>query len=124
MLSFDTTAGADFALPGLRVAVVEVPGRASAKFDLNFLLRGGSGPDGRPAGIEGVVEYATDLYDEPAVRSLVGRFERLLGRLVADPGRPIGAETVRKPPAFGRRRVPVVARPAPMSTTAESWPEL
>ncbi|MEQ0559642.1 amino acid adenylation domain-containing protein [Amycolatopsis sp. NEAU-NG30] len=124
MLSFDTTAGADFALPGLGVAVVEVPGRASAKFDLNFLLRGGFRPDGRPAGIEGVVEYATDLYDESAVRSLVGRFERLLGWLVADPGRPIGAEIVRKPPAFGRRRVAVAARPAPMSTTAESWPEL
>ncbi|HET9172576.1 MAG TPA: amino acid adenylation domain-containing protein [Actinospica sp.] len=112
MLSFDTTAEAVFDLPGLRVGVLEVPGRSTAKFDLNFQLRGGFGPDGRPNGIEGVVEYATDLFDEPAVRALAGRFERLLGRLVADPDRPIGAAAERSAdpsaptrPAFARRRV-------------------
>jgi non-ribosomal peptide synthetase component F len=121
MLSFNTNAEASFDLPGVRVGVLEVPGRISAKFDLNFLLRGQYGPDGRPAGIEGVVEYAVDLFDRDTVQALAGRFDRLLGRLTADPDQPIGERGVREPADRGglptlaglgsrRRRVLVESR--------------
>ncbi|MEW9555169.1 condensation domain-containing protein, partial [Nonomuraea sp. NPDC050783] len=117
MLSFDTNAGASFDLPGLRVGTVEIPGRISAKFDLNFLLGGSYDPDGRPAGIDGVVEYATDLFDHDTVQTLVDRFGSLLDRLTADLDRPVGPGDVPEPdrrgadpggpprPGAGKRRV-------------------
>ncbi|MEV0232689.1 amino acid adenylation domain-containing protein [Nonomuraea sp. NPDC050786] len=120
MLSFNTNAEASFDLPGLRVGMVEIPGRVSAKFDLNFLLGGSYRPDGRPAGIDGVVEYATDLFDHDTVQALVDRFGSLLGRLTAEPDRPVGPGDVPEPdgrgadpggppltprPGTGRRRV-------------------
>ncbi|MGW5937077.1 amino acid adenylation domain-containing protein [Streptomyces celluloflavus] len=38
----------------------------------------------------GRLEYSTDLFDEPAARSLVARFERLLHAVAADPRQRIG----------------------------------
>jgi non-ribosomal peptide synthetase component F len=90
MLSFNTNARVPFALPGLRVSEVEIPERDSAKFDLNFLLQGTYGPEGAPAGIEGVIEYATDLFDQDMIEVLGERFNRLLEQLIADPDQPIG----------------------------------
>ncbi|MEV8371264.1 amino acid adenylation domain-containing protein [Kribbella sp. NPDC056861] len=94
MLSFNTNAGAAFDLPGLQVEQVEIPGRISAKFDLNFLLGGQYGPDGAPAGIDGVIEYATDLFDHDLVQALADRFGLLLGQLTADPDQPISVGQV------------------------------
>ncbi|MFA7759045.1 amino acid adenylation domain-containing protein [Streptomyces sp. NRRL B-2790] len=123
-LSFDNNAGVSFDLPGLQVAELVLPGRKSAKFDLNFLLRGVYGADGRPAGIEGVIEYATDLFDHHTVQALAGRFAQLLEELITYPDRPIGTTEVQELPERsrigsatpgglrpGRRRVVVGPRP-------------
>jgi amino acid adenylation domain-containing protein len=90
MLSFNTNAETVFDLPGLQVSELEVPGRESAKFDLNFLLRRLYGPDGQPAGIEGVIAYATDLFDHHRVEALADRLTRVLDQLITHPDRPIG----------------------------------
>jgi non-ribosomal peptide synthetase component F len=89
MLSFNTNAQVPFELPGLRVSEVEVPESGSAKFDLNFLLHALYGPDGGPAGIAGVIAYATDLFDHEMIEVLGRQFNRLLGQLIADPDQPI-----------------------------------
>ncbi|MGZ9093125.1 MAG: non-ribosomal peptide synthetase, partial [Rhodoplanes sp.] len=46
---------------------------------------------GAPAGIEGTIEYATDLFDRATIEALAGRLVRLLEAAAADPERPIGA---------------------------------
>src|SRR2546421_1472286 len=90
MLSFDTNAEVSFDVPGLRVSELEIPPWETAKFDLNFEFRERYGPDGRPAGIAGVIEYATDLFDHDTVQALARRFNQLLEQLITDPDQPIG----------------------------------
>ena len=63
----------------------------SAQFDLSVSLGERHAADGSPAGIDGVIEYATDLFDRASVEALAGRLVRLLEAAAADPERPIGA---------------------------------
>ena len=90
MLALQNNAPASLELPGL-VAVVEPVDTASAKFDLSLSLAEQRGSDGQPAGIDGVLEYATDLFDRASVEALAGRLVRLLEAAVAEPERAIGS---------------------------------
>ena len=63
---------------------------ASAKFDLSLGLIERRSADGAPAGIEGVLEYASDLFDGRASRRSAQRLIRLLAAAVADPERALG----------------------------------
>ncbi|MFD9960609.1 amino acid adenylation domain-containing protein [Amycolatopsis sp. NPDC058986] len=69
----------DFALPGL-TARFEPARTGTAKFDLYFNLADLPG-----RGVLGVLEYATDLFDESTARSIADCFVRLLAGLVASP---------------------------------------
>ena len=66
------------ALPGLEVAVLEPP-LAIAKFDLTLYatLRNG--------GLEGVVEYATDLFDRSTVLRFAGHLTTMLSSMATRP---------------------------------------
>ena len=90
MLVLQNNAPASLELPGL-VAVVEPVDTASAKFDLSLSLAEQRGSDGQPAGIDGALEYATDLFDRASVEALAGRLVRLLEAAVAEPERAIGS---------------------------------
>ena len=90
MLALQNTADVRFELAGLR-ARLEPVATASAKFDLSLSLCERRGADGSPAGIDGVVEYAADLFDRSSIEALSLRLVRLLEGMVADPGRPIGS---------------------------------
>ena len=46
--------------------------------------------DGTPAGIDGVAEYSTDLFDPATAERLTRRLVRLLTALATDPDRRIG----------------------------------
>ena len=70
---------------------------ASAKFDLSFALAEERAPDGTPAGIAGVLEYAADLFDETTATSLAERLVRLLTAAAEDPARPIGTLDILSP---------------------------
>ncbi|MDT0328088.1 non-ribosomal peptide synthetase [Nocardiopsis lambiniae] len=84
MLVLQNNAGAALSLPGLEVA--EEPFRTGmAKFDLTFSLGERHGPDGEPAGLEGGLEYATDLFDPESAELLTARLVRLLDAASADP---------------------------------------
>jgi len=69
-------------LDGLTVTPVEVPGETS-KFDLTLAVRDGED------GIEGFVEYSTDLFDENSIRRLTRHFSTLLAGAVADATTPV-----------------------------------
>src|SRR4029078_10119683 len=63
----------------------------SAKFDLSLGLIERRTAGGQPAGIEGVLEYASDLFDEESVVRLGQRLIRLLTMAAADGNRALGA---------------------------------
>ncbi|WP_216897108.1 non-ribosomal peptide synthetase [Nocardia alni] len=70
-------------LPGLRVAVEDVD-RSASQFDLTFDLREHVSAAG-PAGLDGVVTYATDLFDESTILALVARWQQVLDAVLARP---------------------------------------
>ncbi|MET9929440.1 AMP-binding protein, partial [Streptomyces sp. NPDC006320] len=84
---------ARFGLPGLEVRS-ESLGTGTAKFDLTVNLWETFDADGAPAGIDGFIEYATDLYDRETVELLGGRLVRLLGGVVGDLGVRVGVVDV------------------------------
>src|SRR5207248_9613286 len=92
MLAFEAGeagAASTLALPGL-AATPQPIATASAKFDLSVGLVERRLPDGTPGGIDGVLEYASDLFDESTVATLGRRLIRLLEAAVADAGQPLG----------------------------------
>ena len=90
MLALQNNAPVSLDLVGLSVSV-ELVDTASAKFDLSISLGEQRASDGSPAGIEGVIEYATDLFDRSNVAALGERLVRLLEAAVAAPELPIGS---------------------------------
>ncbi|MDT0478053.1 amino acid adenylation domain-containing protein, partial [Streptomyces sp. DSM 41014] len=75
-------------LAGLDVSVETLP-YGVAKFDLSVALMENAGPDGAPAGIDGLLEYAHDLFDRQTIEDLSARFVRLLEQIAVDPDVPI-----------------------------------
>ncbi|MGW1031999.1 amino acid adenylation domain-containing protein [Streptomyces antibioticus] len=89
MLTFANTAGGDFGMAGLDV-VREQVGADTAKLDLSFFLAEEHTEDGRPDGLHGAIQYATDLFDAETVQVMADRLVRLLTAAAADPGLPVG----------------------------------
>ncbi|GAA2589759.1 amino acid adenylation domain-containing protein [Actinomadura fulvescens] len=77
-LTFQNNPEARLELPGFS-AEVEPLHAGVARFDLLMVLTE------REDGLDGELEYALDLYDPATARRLVGRFERYLTALLADP---------------------------------------
>ncbi|MGW1870795.1 amino acid adenylation domain-containing protein [Streptomyces mauvecolor] len=94
MFAWQNFAQADFDLPGLRVDFVPVI-TGTAKFDLFFNLTEVTEPTGREA--QGLIEYATDLFDRSTVEAMAARFVRVLRQLVADPAVRVGLVDVLEP---------------------------
>ncbi|MBB5915118.1 amino acid adenylation domain-containing protein/non-ribosomal peptide synthase protein (TIGR01720 family) [Nocardia transvalensis] len=74
-------------LPGLRVEVEPVD-RDSSPFDLTLDLRERLSASG-PAGIDAVLTFATDLFDEATAAAFARRWERILLAVTANPERTI-----------------------------------
>jgi amino acid adenylation domain-containing protein len=66
-------------LPGLTFAPREAES-GTARFDLSVLLRESA------AGIEGAIEYSTDLFERPTIGRFAAHLENLLAAAAADPG--------------------------------------
>nr|URG41757.1 Pep28 [Streptomyces sp. NAK02211] len=77
-------------LPGLAARAEPVERIVQNKFDLAVHLRETVTEDGAPGGLEGMVEYSTDLFDAADVERLTVRLARILAALAADPGQRIG----------------------------------
>ncbi|MEE1743052.1 condensation domain-containing protein, partial [Streptomyces sp. JV184] len=81
MFAWQDTARIPFELPGVRAELTPVPTR-TAKFDLDISF----GLDDTGQGLEGYLEYATDLFDRGSAEVVVERFVRVLRQVVAEPG--------------------------------------
>ncbi|MFE7275304.1 amino acid adenylation domain-containing protein [Streptomyces sp. NPDC057623] len=77
------------ALPGLRVAREPVE-TGAARFDLSLYLTERRHADGSTAGIDGVAEYSTDLFDPGTAQHLVRRLVQVLTAVAAHPDRRLG----------------------------------
>ncbi|WP_375773015.1 amino acid adenylation domain-containing protein [Archangium gephyra] len=73
----------DLKLPGIESRPLELTGQVS-KYDLTLSLRETG------TGLEGIVEYSTDLFDASTIARMAGHLRTLLEGVVADPGRCIG----------------------------------
>ena len=63
----------------------------TARVDLTFSLAEQWTPQGEPAGIRGVVEFRTDVFDTSTVEVLTGRLLRVVQEMTADPAQPVSA---------------------------------
>jgi non-ribosomal peptide synthetase component F len=86
MLTLDNAPAREFTLTGVRARVepVEV---GVAHFDLSVGLTERHDTHGEPQGLDGFVEYDTELFDPGTARALAAGFVRLLETLTADPER-------------------------------------
>ncbi|MGW6982593.1 amino acid adenylation domain-containing protein, partial [Streptomyces sp. NPDC054932] len=122
MILFQNNAEADLGLPGLRAALEDV-GSGVAKFDLDFDMQENHGPDGEPAGLSGLVEYATDLFDRSTVQGIVDRLARLLRAVVADPDQALWQTDILAP-AERRELLAQWTAPAPAQSQRTTVPAL
>ncbi|MFI8888635.1 amino acid adenylation domain-containing protein, partial [Streptomyces sp. NPDC053813] len=88
MLALQNNEQPDFRLPGLRVQAEDLHSGVS-RMDLTVSLIERLDEHGRPAGIEGFAEYATDLYDPQTITALTTRWTGLLETLTTRPEQPI-----------------------------------
>ncbi|MBF6331068.1 non-ribosomal peptide synthase/polyketide synthase [Nocardia transvalensis] len=87
-MSLNNTPEPRLALPGLAVEVGE-PEVATAKFDLSWHFT-----ERVDAGIDGVLEYSTELFDRDTARDLVERFGSFLDAVLDDPNRRVSDVSV------------------------------
>jgi nonribosomal peptide synthetase DhbF len=89
MLAFQNTPEPALSLPGIDAELrLDTVGRA--KFDLTIEFRERRGEDGTPAGIDGWIEYTSDLYERETVEKLASRLQLLLEQAWAEPDKAIG----------------------------------
>ncbi|MBH0778022.1 amino acid adenylation domain-containing protein [Nocardia bovistercoris] len=88
MLAFQNLARTELELPGLALSGVDAE-TGTSLFDLQVTVSDTYDETGAPAGITGVLTYATDLFDASTVTTFVDRLRRMLDALVSDPSRPV-----------------------------------
>ncbi|SPT58070.1 non-ribosomal peptide synthetase [Actinomadura madurae] len=93
MLAFDNTPVAGIELPGIDAQLQDIDTKV-AKFDLLFSLSERSAGDGELGGLEGSIDFATDLFDRETVEQLADRFVWFLSAAVSDPDQSIGSVDV------------------------------
>ena len=89
LLAVQHAADGDFALQGLRVEPVAIASSHTSRFDLSVSLAEQRSPGGAAQGLQGVVEYSSDLFDPATVEALMTRWARLLQAAIAQPELPL-----------------------------------
>ncbi|OLL16865.1 non-ribosomal peptide synthetase [Rhodococcus sp. M8] len=76
-------------LAGLTVAPIDLEGGTS-QFDLHLIVSDRYDEQGAPSGMDAILTFATDLFDESTARAVAERFQQLLRALVQAPDVPVG----------------------------------
>ncbi len=74
----------------------------TARMDLVFALGERFDEAGKPAGIAGSVEFRTDVFDAGSVETLIGRLERVLTAMTANPAQRLSSIDVLDPTEHAR----------------------
>ncbi|MGA8942615.1 MAG: amino acid adenylation domain-containing protein [Thermoactinomyces sp.] len=88
MLALHNTPNPELELPGLETSL-QIQSTGSAKFDLMMELRERYEEDGTPGGLDGLLEYSTDLFEHDTIETFIERLLRLLENAVENPDRSI-----------------------------------
>ena len=111
---------AGLALGDLRVTPLAAETR-TARMDLSLSLAERWSVAGEPAGIGGVVEFRTDVFDAASIEVLIQRWRRVVEAMTADPARRLSsldlldAEEQARLLGWGNRAVLAAPAPAPVS---------
>ncbi|MCY8055329.1 non-ribosomal peptide synthetase DhbF [Bacillus inaquosorum] len=89
MLAFQNTPDAELHLPDMESSL-RIHSVGSAKFDLTLEVSENRLADGTPNGLEGLLEYSTDLFKRETAQALADRLMRLLEAAESDPDQQIG----------------------------------
>ncbi|WIL35255.1 non-ribosomal peptide synthetase DhbF [Bacillus stercoris] len=89
MLAFQNTPDAELQLPDMESSL-RIHSVGSAKFDLTLEISEDRLADGTPNGMEGLLEYSTDLFKRETAQALADRLMRLLEAAESDPDEQIG----------------------------------
>src|SRR6201987_1796910 len=89
----DSDPAAGLALGDLQVTPLPVDTR-TARMDLVFSLGERWSEAGAPAGISGAVEFRTDVFDAASIEALIGRLQKVLVALTAEPTRRLSSMDV------------------------------
>ncbi|WP_420977009.1 amino acid adenylation domain-containing protein [Bacillus vallismortis] len=89
MLVFQNTPDAELHLPDMDSSL-QIHSVGSAKFDLTLEISENRLADGTPNGLEGLLEYSTDLFKQETAQALADRLMRLLEAAESDPDQHIG----------------------------------
>ncbi|MGK8556153.1 amino acid adenylation domain-containing protein [Nocardia gipuzkoensis] len=115
-------------LPGLRFEVEDFD-RDASQFDLTLDLRERFS-ESVPEGIDGVLTYATDLFDEATVAAFAARWRRVLATVLARPDVRIAdidilddAERAMLVPVRGPETAGTTTLPRLLAATAQRYPE-
>ncbi|WP_026414931.1 non-ribosomal peptide synthetase [Actinomadura oligospora] len=95
-LTFQNNPEARLELPGF-TAEPETLNAGVARFDLLMVLTERTGADGSPAGLDGELEFALDLFDPATAAGIAARFERFLTALLTSPDARVGEVEVLDP---------------------------
>ncbi|WP_216206356.1 non-ribosomal peptide synthetase [Amycolatopsis aidingensis] len=119
MLNMQNNAAAEFNLPGLTVRGHETTLPVS-KVDLELTVSERPSADGGPAGVDGVLAYAEDLFDRATAERILACLHRILDAAATDPDRPFtavelltGAERTRLLAEWNDTAVEVPSAPLP-----------
>ncbi|MEU6826948.1 amino acid adenylation domain-containing protein [Streptomyces atriruber] len=85
MLALQNIPEVTWELPGVDVRPAPLPPELAARFDLAVSVVERRDERGAPAGLDGEILYATDLFDHATAVSLAGRLSRVLEQVAADP---------------------------------------
>ncbi|MEU0148791.1 amino acid adenylation domain-containing protein [Streptomyces sp. NPDC006288] len=88
MLAVQNNHRGTLSLSGVQVDE-EAAGSLTARFDLDFEIREGFDETGAPAGLDGEVVFAAELFDRSTVETLAARLVRVLETVAADPTLPV-----------------------------------
>jgi hypothetical protein len=120
MLAWQNNTPAELALGDLQVRPLPADTH-SARMDLTFSLAERFTAAGEPAGISGVVEFRTEVFDADSIEALLERFKRVVVGLTADPSRRLSSIDVldeaehTRLEGWGNRAVLTAPAPAPVS---------
>ncbi|QQK81514.1 amino acid adenylation domain-containing protein [Salicibibacter cibi] len=96
MLAFQNTPEHSLDLPEA-TAVSEIRTVGAAKFDLTFEIEEKRDNKGQPLGLNGMIEYRTDLFAKETIEQMAFRFIQLLKNAVVDPATAISQLNVLTP---------------------------
>ncbi|MER5362577.1 condensation domain-containing protein, partial [Streptomyces sp. NPDC002785] len=96
MLTLDNDARGRLALADIDAEILPL-GTGAAKFDLALSFGERSVGDGSPAGLDGFVDFALDLFDRATVEDFTTRLGRVLRAVVADPDASVSTMDILSP---------------------------